>query len=62
MAKLYITNKNGEVIEKEYPEGTTYRQVAEEFQPEFDKQIALVTEDKKIRELFRIHLKYSLLS
>ncbi len=53
MAKLYITNGNGEVIEKEYPEGTTYRQVAEEFQPEFDKQIALVTEDKKIRELFR---------
>ena len=53
MVTLNITKADGEVISKEYEEGTTYKQVADDFQGEFSTKIALVKEDSKIRELFR---------
>lgn len=40
-------------IPKEYPVGTTYEEIAREYQPEYDNGIALVLEDGKIRELIK---------
>ena len=37
--------------EKQYPEGTTYGQIVEEYQGRFEDMIALVAADGKIREL-----------
>lgn len=42
---------NGEL--KQYPEGTTYEQIAEEYQSQYDNLIGLVCVDGKIRELFK---------
>ena len=39
--------------EKQYPEGTTYGQIVEEYQGRFEDMIALVAADGKIRELFK---------
>ncbi|MCR5033114.1 MAG: nucleoside kinase [Lachnospiraceae bacterium] len=44
---------NGQHIEREYPDNTTYKEIAEEFQPRFDQKIALVEADGKLRELFK---------
>ncbi|MCM1027678.1 MAG: nucleoside kinase [Roseburia sp.] len=38
---------------REYPQGTTYEAIAEEYQKEYDGTIALVTVNGKIRELFK---------
>ncbi|MBQ9990162.1 MAG: nucleoside kinase [Lachnospiraceae bacterium] len=38
---------------REYPGGTTYEQIVEEFQPAFDNTIVLVIVDGKIRELHK---------
>lgn len=46
---------NGE--EKQYPKGTTYEMIAEEYQEAYHGQIALVTENGKIRELFKRPMK-----
>lgn len=40
-------------IPKEYPVGTTYEEIAREYQTEYDNNIALVLEDGKIRELIK---------
>ncbi len=48
MAKLTI---NG--VTKEYAKGTTYEAVANDFQKDYNNNIALVTENGKIRELFK---------
>lgn len=48
MAKLTI---NGEV--KEYREGISFEEVANDYQKQYDNRIALVTEDGKIRELYK---------
>lgn len=48
MAKLTI---NGEV--KEYREGITFEEVANDYQKQYDNRIALVTEGGKIRELYK---------
>lgn len=42
---------NGE--KKQYPKGTTYEQIAGEFQAQYDNMIALVLANGKIRELFK---------
>lgn len=39
--------------EKQYPEGTTYGQIVEEYQNKYEDLIALVAVDGKIRELFK---------
>ncbi len=39
--------------EKQYPQGTTYETVVQEYQEEYGNLIALVAEDGKIRELFK---------
>lgn len=38
---------------KEYPVGTTYEEIAQQYQAEYDNSIALVLEDGKIRELIK---------
>ncbi len=38
---------------KEYPEGTTYEEIAREYQKQYDDTIALVVADGKIRELMK---------
>lgn len=40
-------------VAKEYPDGTTYETIADEYQKEYDGMIALVLENGKIRELFK---------
>ncbi len=42
---------NGE--KKQYPQGTTYETIAEEYQEQYQGMIALVAVDGKIRELFK---------
>lgn len=42
---------NGE--EKEYPAGVRYEEIAQEYQEQYDNQIALVLADGKIRELMK---------
>lgn len=48
MAKLTI---NGEV--KEYADGTIFERIADEYQKDYDGNIALVSENGKMRELFK---------
>ncbi len=48
MAKITI-----EGITKEYNEGTTFEQIANEYQDKYNGEIALVIEDGKIRELYK---------
>lgn len=38
---------------KEYPKGTTFADIAKEYQPQYKEQIALVVRNGKIRELFK---------
>lgn len=40
-------------VAKEYPDGTTYETIADEYQKEYGGMIALVLENGKIRELFK---------
>ena len=42
-----------EGIEKKYPKGITYEEIAEEYQEKYDNQIALVSMNGKVRELFK---------
>lgn len=52
MVKVTIqTKETDQVIEKSYAAGTTYEQIANEFQQEYNGQIALVISNNKIREL-----------
>ncbi|MCD7835273.1 MAG: nucleoside kinase [Lachnospiraceae bacterium] len=48
---MYRVTVNGE--EKTYPQGTTYEQVAEEYQQEYGNLIAVAAANGKIRELFK---------
>lgn len=49
--RMYTVKIKGE--EKQYPQGTTYETVVQEYQEEYGNLIALVAEDGKIRELFK---------
>lgn len=40
-------------VQKEYPEGITFEEIAKEYQPKYDNMIALVLENGKIRELIK---------
>ncbi len=40
-------------VKKEYPEGTVYEAIANEYQEQYDNMIALVLENGKIRELIK---------
>ena len=40
-------------VSKEYEKGTTFEQIAKEYQPEFKYRIAAVIYNGKIRELFK---------
>lgn len=42
-----------EGVQREYPEGITYEEIAREYQPKYDNMIALVLENGKIRELIK---------
>ena len=48
MAKITIDG-----ITKEYPQGTAYEEIARQYQPGFKDMIALVIENRKIRELHK---------
>ncbi len=48
MAKITIDG-----ITKEYPQGTAFEEIARQYQPEFKDMIALVAENRKIRELHK---------
>ena len=39
--------------QKEYSDGTTFEEIAQEYQDQFHNTIALVTENGKIRELHK---------
>ena len=49
--RMYTITIKG--VEKQYPQGTTYEQIAEEYQAEYEHQIVAVAADGKIRELFK---------
>lgn len=51
MRKMFTVKINGE--EKQYPQGATYEDVANDYQKEYDDLIALAARDGKIRELFK---------
>lgn len=40
-------------VQREYPEGITFEEIAREYQPKYDNMIALVLENGKIRELIK---------
>ena len=48
---MYTITING--VQKTYPQGTTYEDIADEYQAEYDHQIAVVATDGKIKELFK---------
>lgn len=48
---MYTVTIKGE--KKEYPKGTTYETIADEYQSEYDNMIAAVAVNGKIRELFK---------
>lgn len=48
---MYTVTING--VKKNYPQGTTYEMVADEYQAEYDNMIAVVASNGKIRELFK---------
>ncbi len=48
---MAVVKING--VEKQYPKGTTYETIVQEYQQDFDGLIALVAVDGKIRELFK---------
>jgi len=47
--KIWTVTINGEP--HEYPDGTTYAEIAEEFQGQYDHPIMLVEANRKLREL-----------
>ena len=49
--KMITVKINGE--ERQYPQGATYEDVANDYQKEYDNLIALAARDGKIRELFK---------
>ncbi len=49
--KMITVKINGE--ERQYPQGATYEDVANDYQQEYDNLIALAARDGKIRELFK---------
>ena len=49
--RMYTITINGE--KKQYPQGTTYEKIAEEYQEQYDNLIAVAAADGKIRELFK---------
>jgi len=51
MEKNYMV-KIGDVT-REYPQGTTFEDIAKEYQKDYEQPIALVTRNGKIRELFK---------
>lgn len=48
---MAVVKING--VEKQYPKGTSYETIIEEYQQEYENLIALVAVDGKIRELFK---------
>ncbi len=48
---MYTITIKGE--KKQYPQGTTYENIVEEYQAEYDNLIAVVSANGKIRELFK---------
>lgn len=48
---MYTITINGE--KKQYPQGTTYENIVDEYQEQYDNLIAVVAADGKIRELFK---------
>lgn len=48
---MYTVEING--VKKQYPQGTTYENIVEEYQEQYDHLIAVVASDGKIRELFK---------
>ncbi len=40
-------------VTKEYPNGTTYLEIAEEYQPQYEDDILLVRINGKLRELHK---------
>ena len=48
---MYTVTINGE--QKTYPQGTTYENIVNEYQEQYDNLIGVVTVDGKIRELFK---------
>ena len=48
MAKITIDG-----VTREYPDGTTYEEIADAYQDSYENTIALVLEDGKIRELIK---------
>ncbi len=57
MVRITIDN-----VTKEYPKGTSFEEIAREYQPKFEDMIALVIENGKIRELIKTAEKDSALS
>ena len=51
MKKMITVKINGE--ERQYPQGATYEDVANDYQQEYENLIALAARDGKIRELFK---------
>ena len=51
MRKMITVKINGE--ERQYPQGATYEDVANDYQQEYENLIALAVRDGKIRELFK---------
>ena len=51
MRKMITVRINGE--ERQYPQGATYEDVANDYQQEYENLIALAARDGKIRELFK---------
>ena len=49
--RMYTITINGE--QKQYPQGTTYENIAEEYQEQYNNLIAVVAANGKIRELFK---------
>lgn len=48
---MYTVTIHGE--KKQYPQGITYEEIVQEYQKEYDNEIALVSVNGKIRELFK---------
>ena len=49
-------------VEKQYPKGTCFEEIAKEYQPQYEDMIALVIENGKIRELMKKAEKDSTIS
>ena len=52
MAKKFFHVQIGDTVRK-YEEGTTYRQIAEEFQTDYQHDIVLAFVDERLQELFK---------